>query len=222
MPTPPEQLFAALDEPSGATSFADSSGNGNTGTCVVGACPELGFVGKISTAASFNGNTSQVTIPDSPSLRPSEFTIALWVNPRQIKSGDYQPLIAKEDSSGNNRNYWISISPGTARVNFAVWASDCATKFTGVSVAQLALNAWTHIVLTYDGTGEHLYINGTLDTSTAVSTASLCQSAVPVKLGKETSAFQPFNGLLDEIQIYGQALSTTNVRNMYLNSLSKR
>jgi len=209
-----------LDEPSGATSFADSSGNGNTGTCSVGACPAMGFLGKVGTGASFNGTTSQVTIPDSPSLHLSQFTIALWVNPRQIKSSDYQPLIVKEDSAGNNRTYWLSISPGSTHVHFAVWASDCATKYTGDSIASLALNAWTHVALTYDGSIERLYINGALDHAIAFATASLCQAAVPVKLGKETSAFQPFNGVLDDIQIYSQALSAPNVMNLYLNGLS--
>ena len=216
----PLAAYWKLNEPSGATSFADSSGNGNTGTCVVGACPGMGFLGKVGTAASFNGTASQITIPDSASLRLNQFTIAFWVNPRQSAGSNYQPLVAKEDSAGNNRNYWLSIDPGSTHVHFAVWASDCATKLAGDSAAQLALNTWIHVALTYDGSYERLYINGSLDTSVAASATSLCQAAVPLKLGKETSAFQPFNGMLEEVQIYSQALSATSVMSLYLNSLS--
>ncbi|MBZ5591942.1 MAG: hypothetical protein LAP39_06880, partial [Acidobacteriia bacterium] len=84
-----------LDEPSRATSFADASGNGNTGTCSSGACPTMGVAGKQGTAASFNGTNNQIIVPDSPSLRLNQFTIALWVFPKQIKNNT-QPLVVKE------------------------------------------------------------------------------------------------------------------------------
>ena len=214
----PIAAYWKLDEPSGATAFADASGNGNTGSCSAGACPAMGLLGKEGTAGSFDGANDQITIPDSPSLRPRQFTIALWVNPRQVKS-DYQPLLAKEDSSGNFRNYWLSLQPTSTRIHFAVWAADCATKFAGDSISQLGLNTWTHVALTYDGSKASIYINGTLEASVSAS-ASLCQAAVPVKLGKETSAFQPFNGSLDDVRIYSQAMNATSVMNVYLNSLA--
>jgi hypothetical protein len=203
-----------LNEPSGATSFADTSGNGNTGVCAGPSCPTLGVPGSAATAASFNGTNSQIIISDSPSLRLNQFTIALWVYPRQVK-GDYQPLLAKEDSSGGHRNYGLYIVPNTLQVRYAVWAGDCATHFAGVSAGQLALNTWNHIAFTYDGTVEKFYINGIPDSSNAASSGSLCQVAVPVKIGREASVFQPFNGNLDGIQIYNQALSAASVSNLY-------
>ena len=203
-----------LDEPSGATSFADASGNGNIGACSSPSCPTMGLPGKAGTAASFNGINDQITIPDSPSLRLNQFTIALWVYPTQLK-GDFQPLLAKEDSSGANRNYGLYIAPSTMQVRYAVWASNCTTRFSANSVGQLALNTWNYVVFTYDGATESLYINGVLDSSNPASTPSLCQAAVPVNIGKETSVFQPFVGNLDNIQIYGQALSAAAVSSLY-------
>lgn len=201
-----------LDEPAGTTSFVDASGNGNTGTCSGSACPTMGVKGKAGTAASFDGN--QITIPDSSLLRLNQFTIALWVNPAQVKT-DYQPLVVKEDSSGINRNYGLYILPNTMQVRYAVWAGDCVTKFGASSAGQLKLNAWNHIVFTYDGSTESLYLNGVLDSSNPAVAGSLCQAAVPVKLGMETSAFMPFKGILDDVHIYGQALSAADVRSLY-------
>ena len=202
-----------LDEPSGASSFSDASGNGNTGSCGA-ACPSTGMPGKTGTAASFNGIDDQIIIPDSPSLRLNEFTITLWVYPTQVK-GDYQPLLVKEDSSGNNRNYGLYIVPNTMQVRYAVWASDCVTRFASNSVGQLALNHWNQIAFTYDGLVETLYLNGVPDSSHTAVTTSLCQSAVPVKIGMETSAFQPFDGTLADIQIDTQSLTAAGVANLY-------
>ena len=165
--------------------------------------------GNVGTAANFNGS-SQMIVPDSPSLRLNQFTIALWVFPTQVKS-DYQTLVAKEDSSGANRNYSLTIVPNSLQVRYAVWAGDCATRLAGNSSGQMALNTWNYIVFTYDGATEKLYLNGVLDSTSSGSRGGLCQAAVPVKIGMETSAFLPFNGSLDDIQIYSQALTTAQV-----------
>lgn len=203
-----------LDEPAGATSFADSSGNGNTGTCSGSGCPTMGVAGKVGTAARFNGTTNQITVPDSPSLRLNQFTIALWVYPTEEQT-NYQPLVVKEDSAGNNRNYGLYIYPSSMQVRYSAWKSDCATKLAATSTGQLTLNAWNHVAFTYDGTTETLYLNGALDSSYAASSPALCQAAVPVKLGMENSAFMPFSGMLDDVQIFNQALTASEVSNLY-------
>ncbi len=211
-PTTTPLAYWKLDEASGATSFADASGNGNTGACGI-ACPILGVTAKAGTAASFNGR-SQIIVPDSPSLRLNQFTIALYVFPTQTKSG-YQLLVAKEDSSGANRNYGLYIVPNSLQVRYSVWAGDCATKLAANSSGQMALNTWNYIVFTYDGTTEKFYLNGVLDSSSPAPAGGLCQAAVPVKIGMETSAFLPFSGTLDDIQIYSQALTAAWVSILY-------
>jgi len=66
-----------------------------------------------------------------------------------------------------------------------------------------------------------LYINGALDSTYAAPTGSLCQAAVPVKIGMETSMFQPFSGVLDDIVIYNQALSSVGVTSLYNSAAQK-
>jgi len=215
LPNPSSFLAAdwKLSEPSGATAFADASGNGNSGACG-SACPTLGAAGKVGTAASFNGTSSQIIVPDSPSLRLNQFTVALWVFPTQQKS-DYQLLVAKEDSSAANRNYGLYIVPNSLRVRYSVWAGDCATKLAANSSGQMALNAWNYIVFTYDGATAALYLNGVLDSASPALAGTLCQAAVPVKIGMETSVFLPFSGTLDDIQIYSQAWTAAQVASLY-------
>ena len=210
----PLAAYWKLDEAFGIKSFSDASGNLNTGGCSGSACPTMGIGGKLGTAASFNGVNSQITIPDSASLRLNQFTIGLWIYPKQVKAG-YQPLLVKEDVSGNNRNYGLYIVPNTMQVRYAIWANDCATKFAANSAGSLVLNAWNYVVFTYDGATESLYINGALDSSTPAVTAALCQASVPVSIGKEASAFLPFNGVLDDIRIYSQPLTAAGVASLY-------
>jgi len=211
----PPVAYWKLDEGSGATIFDDAPSNGNTGYCG-SSCPTMGVPGEIGTAAEFNGVNNQIVIPDSPSLRLNQFTIALWVFPKKVGT-DYQPLVVKEDSDGHDRNYGLYIVPNTMQIRYAAWGADCVTRFAGNSTGHLAPNAWNHIGFTYDGTVEKLYLNGVLDSSNASPGGLLCQAAVPVKLGMETSAFVPFEGSLDEIQIFDQALSAAGAMSLYSN-----
>ena len=67
--------FWHFDEPSGASTVADSSGNGNTGI-VHGAT--TGVPGKVHNALYFNGTNSWVDIPDLSIT--GDFSIGFWVN----------------------------------------------------------------------------------------------------------------------------------------------
>jgi len=67
-----------------------------------------------------------------------------------------------------------------------------------------------------------LYINGALDSTYAAPTGSLCQAAVPVKIGMETSMFQPFSGVLDDIVIYNQAFSSASVASLYQSTAQEK
>ena len=217
-PNSPLAAYWKLDERSGEQIFADASGNGNAGACA-SACPKLGADGKVGTAASFNGINrtaarDSLVFQDSPSLRLNQFSIALWVLPTRVKN-DYQMLVGKEDSSGHDRNYGLQIVPNTLLVRYSAWADDCETRFAANSSGEMTLGAWNHIVFTYDGATEELYLNGVPDSATAAPAAGLCQASVPVKIGRETAAFLPFSGSLDDVRIYSQALTAAQVASLY-------
>jgi hypothetical protein len=214
----PLAAYWKLDESSGAQSFSDSSGNGNSGTCG-NACPIMGVAGKVGKAASFNGSNrlnvrDSIVVQDSPSLRLNQFSIALWVFPTQVKKG-FQTLVAKEDSSGYNRNYGLFIVPNTLQVRYVAWADDCETRLGANSSGEMVLGTWNHIVFTYDGATEELYLNGVPDSAMAAPAGGLCQAGVPVRIGMETSALLPFSGSLDDIRIYSQALTADEAARLF-------
>ena len=88
-------------------------------------------------------------------------------------------------------------------------------SLASTSTGQLLKNAWNYLVFTYDGATERLYLNGSLDSSLTASASSLCQAAVPVKFGMETSVFAGFSGTLDDVRIYNQSLSSAAVSGLY-------
>ncbi len=197
--------------------FMDDSGNDNHGACgSAAACPAVGSAGQVGLAAEFDGRDDIILVADDAALRQSTFSVGGWVKPISYKNG-YQPIIARENESGGERNYGLFIKPNSTQVHFSFLADDCATAHSYDSVGSLVLNGWNHVMMTYDGTSLDLYLNGYLDRSVSVGAGGgVCQRDVPLKIGDEVAAFTPFAGRVDEVTVYDHALSARDVRDVFL------
>ncbi len=78
-------------------------------------------------------------------------------------------------------------------------------------------NTFTHVAITYDGSGKaeglRLYINGAL-AKTSVKANALSgeiSNAVPFSIGRRGSSSTPFQGMVDELQVYRYELAATEV-----------
>ncbi|WP_437626117.1 LamG domain-containing protein [Sorangium sp. So ce1151] len=75
--------------------------------------------------------------------------------------------------------------------------------------APAVANAWAHVTGVYDGAALKLYVNGVLSASTPTS-GTLQQSTRPIVIGGHPS-WNAYNGLIDEVRLYQQALSAAQV-----------
>jgi len=77
------------------------------------------------------------------------------------------------------------------------------------------LNAWTHVVLTYDGSLSKIYLNGVL---VGTSTSHVESFDNPFHIGyAATGSDARFIGQIDDVTLYPAALSPSEVRNLYEN-----
>jgi len=84
----------------------------------------------------------------------------------------------------------------------------------------LSLNKWYHTTGTWNGTHISVYINGTLENSTAYS-GMLNNSEYSAVIGKWTGGSgYNFNGNLDEVRIYNRTLNDTEILWSYQRGLS--
>ena len=86
----------------------------------------------------------------------------------------------------------------------------------------MALNAWSHLAETYDGTNILLYVNGVQVGSLAqtgpinVTTGALMLGGNALVSGKN------FAGLIDEVRIYNRALNSTEIQADMTNAVVSR
>ncbi|WP_433216299.1 LamG-like jellyroll fold domain-containing protein [Microtetraspora malaysiensis] len=196
-----------MNEGSGAT-VADASGSGNTGT----ASATSWAAGKFGQALSFNGTSSWVTVKDSPSLRlTNKITMEAWVKPASISG--WRTVLMKE-SGPDDGSYALyssistgpGVSGGPATDLLIDGYSDGADSLT-----KLAINTWSHIAGTYDGTSTKIYINGSLAGETTVS-GNVATGAAPLRIGGNNPFGDYFSGLIDEVRIYNTALTQGQIQ----------
>lgn len=164
--------------------------------------------GKVGDAFSFSGSSSYVTIPDSSVFdftgRP--FVIAAWVN---IANGSASfGTIFDRSRSGYADGYRLDYAPGTH--TFRLLGTTSLTT----TAATLTPGTWYHVAAVADGAGNAtIYVNGVAVASGGYATNSW---AVPPRIGDcQTDNQAPFNGLIDEVQIYNRALAATEILSVY-------
>jgi hypothetical protein len=201
-----------FDEGSGST-VVDISGNGNTGTLNSG---PVWVDGKFGKALSFDGVDDHVQVPQSSSLDVTDqISVETWVYPRAYvdNTGMVSHIISRCDYSGGHI-YVLSMYPDSNKISFSI--NPYPDEYP--SVADLPLNAWTHLAMTYDGSYVRLYINGEFDSSYAQSgpiyTTSnwLAFGCKPTGPWGGVGTYAYFNGMIDEVRIYDRALSQQEIQ----------
>jgi len=213
--TPPQNGLVGywnFDEGSG-NAAADSSGNGNTGTLINSPVWTDAKNGK---ALSFDGTTNYVQISDSSSLdMTAQLTLETWIYPRAYvdSTGMVSHIISRCDYSGGHI-YVLSMYPNSHKISYSV------NPYSGEksSIADLPLNVWTHLAMTYDGSHICLYVNGELDSSYAqtgpIYTTSnwLAIGCKPTGPWGGVGTYAYFNGMIDEVRIYNRALTQQEIQ----------
>jgi hypothetical protein len=198
-----------LGELSGATA-KDASGTGNKGTYAngvgLGAPGALGAVGDANRAARFDGVNDHVTAADKSSLDlGNAVTIEAWI--KRSRAGLRGHIVQK---GVGTYALWLGADD---RIHFAkAGTGDLAVS----TVAVPADGAFHHVVATKSGGTIRLYLDGG-NVTQAVANHSLSDTDVPLQIGRALNqntgtASSYFPGELDEVAVYGHALSAAAVR----------
>lgn len=200
----------ALDEASG-TVATDSSGNGFDG-----AVSNAGWViGVEGTALEFENSRVQLPVAAFDSVS-NEVSIALWVYGSSAQPQE-DTLFCAENAAGD-KILNIHLPWSDSRVYWDAGNSSGYDRIRKTATTDLFKDGWNHWVFTKDAvSGEmHIYVNGGLWHSGGGNTIPMGEVSVAV-LGGDPVAFE-YSGLVDEVQIYNEALTAADVATLYNNA----
>jgi hypothetical protein len=202
-PPPPTGLVAAYNfsENTGTTA-TDRSGNGRTATISGATWTTDGHAG---TALSFDGTNDLLTVADANALDlTTGMTLEAWVKP--ITLSGWRTVLLKEAPGG--LTYSLYAHDNAPRPATTIVASG---ERSALGTSALALNAWTHLVATYDGSQLRIYVNG-IQVGSTPATGSMTASNLPLRIGGNTIWGEYFRGVIDEVRIYNRALTLAEIQ----------
>lgn len=199
-PTP--RAAFALDEGTG-TVANDSSGNGNTGSLLGPSWVQ----GKVEFGLSFDGVDDRVGVAHASNLDVTNaVTVSAWFKLASYKDWS---VIASKESTTQDHSYAVWLNPQHRLAgNFVI--GDNVHQV--LSPSAIPLNTWTHVAVTYDGSLMRLYLNG-VEVSTKVVSGDFAATTGPLWIGGDQWSSDYFPGVIDEVRVYGDALSESAIRN---------
>lgn len=189
--------------------WRDYSGKNNHGTVYGAGTPPPATPGALG--YTFDGLDDYIDVGNNASLNiTNAITISAWI--KGVVNSQFYGIISKDKYTvPASRSYSFVISD-TNKLRLFL-GSDASSTIN--SINNVPNNAWTHVVGTFDGTTEKLYINGAFDNS--ISSIPITLSSVSVIIGAINPATPAyfFNGSIDEVRIYNRALSQGEISNYF-------
>ena len=217
--TYPETVMA--DSPLSYWRFGES--NGTTAHDSVGTTNgtylanfTLGATGAIAndtnTAVTFDGMSGYVSMGSAFNFAgTASMSIELWVKPAPADSS-FRRLVSKETIDGNGREGYLMGYEGANNLSFERFQSGAETAIG----ATITPNVYSHVVTTYDGTTMIIYVNGAAVQAMAAPQvmATFSDSFNVATYSTEMTA-DCFQGTVDEVAVYGHALTSQRVVEHY-------
>jgi len=223
-PTAPAPVPTCVPPPSQMISWW--TGDQNTADITGGHHGTLGnhatyAAGKVGKAFDLDGTDDFVEVPASSAydFGAGDFTIDAWIYARSL--GGDSAIVSRWDASNalawDFRLGWGS--GGGANNKLYLFLSDNAN--TGIVVSDtVSTNAWHHVAVVRSGGVVYGYLDG-VEFNAGTHTGAASGAAARLRIGRipgfDTAAF---NGLIDEAEVIGRALTGDEIRSIYYADLA--
>lgn len=200
-----------FDDPVGSTTARDIAG-GHTGA--VTADVTFGQAGPLndgSAAALFDGDSGKVTVANGAWLRPSALTLEAWAYPTDAAGADHEIAGSLSSSGAGSAGFQIS------RRSDDTWMFTVGAMYalTSVRAGVVTINAWNHVVGTWDGAAVRLYVNGALVGAPVAAVLTL-DTTIDFKIGVLSyTNGEYFAGFLKGLSYSPAALSLAQIQAHY-------
>ena len=208
------------------TDAVDATGNGHDGVVVDGNVNfgQSGANANTGSAASFP-DTGHIDIPFDEALNPSSFTVSLWAN--AASSGGFaSPITSRDDVGGGASTHGFIIYNDNGG-NWNFWTGDGNPGWDNLNAGPVSIGTWTHLAISYDAVTEtkNFYVNGVLAaTDTAADQYSpngtVEMEALHIGSGQDDGANFYFDGQIDDIGVWDEALDEAVIQSIMDNGIS--
>ena len=166
---------------------------------------------------------NQIAVAADTNFNSRAGTIMFWMRSSGLAApgGNAATLFDRLSTTGNKEGCVIVQNDGgTLMFKAQTNGDDVATMFTASSV--LSDNHWHHVAVVYDqssgGTSTTtIYIDGALDSGPTIGNPWAWQPGQELEWGlsHDTSTWQPYNGMMDDVRFYNRVLTSGEITSAY-------
>ena len=220
----PDRGFWTFEEGAGTTTD-DLTGNGHDGT-LQGTPQWVGGVDGEGSGLDFDNAQDLVNVGSFLSPGVQALTVSAWVNPSSFSNtgdagagGVSGPRIISATDGGG---WALGHAPGNGRIQVELRGIASFVLLTEFTLAQ-----WSNVVVVYTGSSVRTFLNGAqVDSRSApagtVQQASSCTfiGNEPEGCARQTNGNFAWQGSIDEVAVYGRALTNDEVAALYSRCLT--
>lgn len=170
----------------------------------------------------FDGNQDHIDVPFDQSLNASEgVSVSFWGN---YTYGDGWQRAINHANCWNCRTWVLITQQAGGLVNFQFWGRN-ESLYPGMHGTPTIYNnnTWYHVVGTYDGSRLYIYVNGEYianayeGTYNSTLKGGMIDNGPMVRIGGNNynGGDNWYRGIIDEVSIYGRALTPQEVKRIY-------
>ncbi len=190
----------------------DVSGNGSHGTLTnMDAATDWVATSK-GLALDFDGSDDYVSIGDKISA-PEKLSIFSWVN---CNNTSYFPIVTKGIGAVGEREYFLAVVGGDT---VAAVAHEPTAYVDALYGSAISTNKWFYLGMTWDGSILSVYKDGKLDATVSTSIPAIDNRTSDLRIGRNAHNIYG-NGKATNTSIYNRALSPTEIKQLYVDSLA--
>ncbi|MBS3089882.1 LamG domain-containing protein [Candidatus Pacearchaeota archaeon] len=189
--------------------------NATLGGGISTAVPKWNSNGKIGGSYDFDGVNDWINVSSNlSSFNSLPITVSAWFKMNTTNSNS---AVVNKYLSGSNNGYHIFFNG--ARVSSWYYCNSTSLVSPGTTVTNYSDNKWHHTALIVNTSGGFLYMDGSLALSSAWGAQTPCATStnLSVRLGIYTSYF---NGSIDEVTIFNDSLSFSQLSTIYREGLN--
>ena len=195
------------------------------GTCTGGGCPTVNNNGRVGSSQVFDGNDDGISIADNGTApfdrgTTDSFSIAAWFR-REAGAAWSENEVVVGRYAYRQAHFWLGLASSTGHAHFRLWDSTAFTNpdrnFGAVEGSvDLADGQWHQLVGVRNGqTNQNfLYVDGTQVDVIPVTYTGTFVGDAPMSIGSMNSQYY-FNGDIDEVAFFDEALSADIVMEMF-------
>jgi hypothetical protein len=175
--------------------------------------PTWNAAGRFGSAMAFDGRDDHVTLRNPTGLQfTGSMTVGGWIYSSAYPVDD-AAIVSKRGPTGYQLDTTIDTGPRV--VGFKLTNSS-GQKMARYGQTPLQLNTWYYVAGVYDAAAKTMdvYVNGNLDNGAQQGAITPTQANSPnnVLIGQRADGGFNFSGRIDNVRMYGRALSQSELR----------